>query len=53
MYDLSNPSPFVLTHFECIATVAGFCAVVFAVAVDVWRGRRLHHNGHSEGRQPR
>lgn len=40
MYDLNNPSPFVLTHFECIATVSAFFAVALSVVLDLWRSRR-------------
>jgi hypothetical protein len=40
MYDLNNPSPFVLTHFERIATVASLFAVVMAVALDLWHALR-------------
>lgn len=40
MYDLNNPSPFVLTHFERIATVASLFAVALAVALDLWHALR-------------
>ena len=39
MYDLNNPSPFVLTHFEKIATIASLFALALAIALDLWRDR--------------
>jgi hypothetical protein len=39
MYDLHNPSPFVLTHFERIATIASLFAVALSIALDLLRGR--------------
>lgn len=53
MYDLNNPSPFVLTHFECIATVSGFLAVALAIVLDLWRGRaRRTRSTAGDGGQP-
>jgi hypothetical protein len=54
MYDLNNPSPFVLTHFECIATVSGFFAVALAIVLDLWRaGARRHRpTPADDGRRP-
>ena len=40
MYDLNSPSPFVLTHFERIATVSSLFAVALAVALDLWHALR-------------
>jgi hypothetical protein len=39
MYDLNSPSPFVLTHFERIATVSSLFAVALAIILDLWRAR--------------
>jgi hypothetical protein len=54
MYDLNNPSPFVLTHFECIATVAALFAVALAIVLDLWqeRVRRTRSTG-GDGRHLR
>jgi hypothetical protein len=40
MYDLSNPSPFILTHFERIATMCAFFALALAILLDLYRARR-------------
>ena len=53
MYDLNNPSPFVLTHFECIATVSAFFAVALAIILDLWRSRPRSGAGHDERRMDR
>jgi hypothetical protein len=41
MPDLTNPSPFILTHFEQVATVSSLFAVLLTVALDLWRNRSL------------
>jgi hypothetical protein len=40
MPDLTSPSPFILTHFEQIATVSALFALCLQIALDVWRTRR-------------
>ncbi len=40
MPDLTSPSPFILTHFEQIATVSALFALCLSIAVDVWWTKR-------------
>ncbi len=50
MYDLNNPSPFILTHFERIATVSSLFAVALAIALDLWRARPRRTADRDRGR---
>jgi hypothetical protein len=40
MPDMTSPNPFIMTHFEQIATVSALFALCLRIVIDVWRSRR-------------